>query len=71
MIKNHCKVSEILADHFATTAARIGGANAELTDINYFIDLPGGQLIVKNVKNSPEEFHFELVNETQVRTVLS
>ena len=73
MIKNHCKVSEILADHFATTTARIGGANAQLTDIyyNYFFDHPGVQLIVKNVKNSPEAFDFELINETQVRTVLN
>lgn len=71
MIKNHCKVSEILADHFATTSARIGGANAELTDINYFFDHPGVQLIVKNVKNSPEAFDFELINETQIRTVLN
>ena len=71
MIKNHCKLSEILADHFATTAARIGSADVELTDINYFIDHPGVKLIAKNVKNSPEAFDFELVNETQVRTVLN
>ena len=58
------KVSQILADHFATIA------DVELTDINDFIDHPSVQLIMKNEENSPEPFVFELVNETQVRTVL-
>ena len=44
--------------------------DVELTDINDFIDHPSVQLIVKNEDNSPEVFVFELVNETEVRTVL-
>ena len=44
--------------------------DVELTDINDFIDHPSVQLIVKNEENSPEVFVFELVNETEVRTVL-
>ena len=64
MDSTEIKVSQILADHFATVA------DVELTDINDFIDHPTVQLIVKNEENSPEAFVFELVNETQVRTVL-
>ena len=70
MIKNQGKVSEILADHFATIADGIGGADAELVDENDFIDHPRVQLIAEHVKNSPEAFDFEAVNETQVRTLL-
>ena len=44
--------------------------DVELTDINDFIDHPSVQLTVKNEENSPEVFVFELVNETEVRTVL-
>ena len=64
MESTEIKVSQILADHFATIAG------VELTDINDFIDHPSVQLIMKNEENSPEAFVFELVNETQVRTVL-
>lgn len=64
MDSTEIKVSQILADHFATIA------DVELTDINDFIDHPSVQLIVKNEENSPEAFVFELVNETEVRTVL-
>lgn len=64
MDSTEIKVSQILADHFATIA------DVELTDIKDFIDHPSVQLIVKNEENSPEAFVFELVNETEVRTVL-
>ena len=64
MDSTEIKVSQILADHFATIA------DVKLTDINDFIDHPSVQLIVKNKENSPEAFVFELVNETEVRTLL-
>ena len=69
ILKDQIKVTEILADHFATIADGIGGTDAELLklkDLNYH---PSVQLIEEKSRGY-EAFDFQEVNPTQVKSVL-
>ena len=68
-MKDQIKVTEILADHFATIADGIGGTDAELWNLNDFNDHPSVQLI-KEKSRGCETFDFQEVNPTQVKSVL-
>ena len=64
-MKDQNKVSEILADHFATITDGIGGTDADLWDLDDFTNHPSVQLIEQK-----DKFHFQKVNPTQVKRVL-
>ena len=56
-VKDQIKVTEILADHFATIADRIGGTAADLGDLDYFTNHPSIRL--KEQKSTGcDKFHF-------------
>ena len=69
ILKDQIKVTEILADHFATIADGIGGTDAELLNFKDFNDHPGVQLIEEKSRGY-EVFDFQEVNPTQVKSVL-
>ena len=69
ILKDEIKVTEILADHFATIADGIGGTDAELLNFKDFNDHPGVQLIEEKSRGY-EAFDFQEVNPTQVKSVL-
>ena len=56
-MKDQIKVSEILADHFATVADRIGGTAADLRDLDDFTNHPSIQLIEQK-STGCDKFHF-------------
>jgi len=58
-----------LADHFATIVDGIGGADAELWNLNDFTDHPIVQLIKEKLRGS-ETFDFQEINPVQVESVL-
>lgn len=68
-MKDQIKVSEILADYFATIADEIGGTDADLWDLNNFTNHPSVQLIEQKTKDC-EKFDFQEVNPAQVKRVL-
>ena len=68
-MKDQIKVTEILADHFATIADGIGGTDAELLNLKDFNDHPSVQLIEEKSRGN-EAFDFQEVNPTQVKSVL-
>ena len=68
-MKDQIKVTEILADHFATIADGIGGTDAELRNLEDFNDHPSVQLI-EDKSRGWEAFDFQEVNPTQVKSVL-
>ena len=63
-MKDQIKVTEILADHFATIADSIGGTDAELLNLKDFNDHPSVQLIEEKWRGY-EAFDFQEVNPTQ------
>ena len=64
IVKDQIKVTEILADHFATIADGIGGTDAELLNLKDFNDHPSVQLIEEKWRGY-EAFDFQEVNPTQ------
>ena len=69
IVKDQIKVTEILADHFATIADGIGGTDAELLNLKDFNYHPSVQLIEEKSRGY-EAFDFQEVNPTQVKSVL-
>ena len=68
-VKDQIKVTEILADHFATIADGIGGTDAELRNLEDFNDHPSVQLI-EDKSRGWEAFDFQEVTPAQVKSVL-
>ena len=68
-MKEQIKVSEILADHFATIADGMGGTDADLGDLDDFTNHPSVQLIEQK-STGCHKFDFQKVNPTQVKGVL-
>ena len=62
IVKDQIKVTEILADHFASIADGIGGTDAELLNLKDFNNHPSVQLIEKS--RGCEAFDFQEVNLT-------
>ena len=56
-MKDQIKVSEILADHFATIADRIGGTAADPGDLDDFTNHPSIQLIEQK-STGCDKLHF-------------
>ena len=69
IIKDQIKITETLADHFATIADGIGGAGAELWNLNDFTDHPSAQLIKEKSRGS-KTFDFQEINPAQLKRVL-
>ena len=69
IIKDQIKITETLADHFATIADGIGGTDAQLWNLNDFSNHPSVQLI-KEKSRGCEMFDFQEINPTQVKSVL-
>ena len=65
-MKDQIKVSEILADHFATIADGIGGTDVDLWDLDDFTNHPSVQLIEQK-STGCDKFHFQKVNPTKVK----
>ena len=68
-MKDQIKVSEILADHFATFADGIGETDADLWDSDDFTYHPSVQLIEQK-STGCDKFDFQEVYPTQVKRAL-
>ena len=69
VVKDQIKVTQILADHFASIAHGIGGTDEELNNLKDFNDHPSVQLI-KDKSRDCQTFYFQGVNPVQVKREL-